>query len=111
MYKREATEYDTDYVKKYDEDLNTALIFVRRSSLAPANHLTCSHRRVSSAFVIDVHSNLQPDPNEQSAALLPLSSSLSISLPSPAKLLPPHLFRKIHRARPSLPPASCMQVF
>ena len=25
---------------------------------------------VSSAFVIDVHSNLQPDPNEQSAALL-----------------------------------------
>ena len=30
MYKREATEYDTDYVKKYDEDLNTTLIFVRR---------------------------------------------------------------------------------
>jgi len=29
MYKREATEYDTDYVKKYDEDLNTTLIFVR----------------------------------------------------------------------------------
>jgi len=32
MYKREATEYDTDYVKKYDEDLNATLIFVRRSS-------------------------------------------------------------------------------
>jgi len=32
MYKREATEYDADYVKKYDEDLNTTLIFVRRSS-------------------------------------------------------------------------------
>jgi len=31
MYKREATEYDMDYVKKYDEDLNTTLIFVRRS--------------------------------------------------------------------------------
>jgi len=30
MYKREATEYDTDYVKKYDEDLNTTLIFVSR---------------------------------------------------------------------------------
>ena len=30
MYKREATEYDIDYVKKYDEDLNTTLIFVRR---------------------------------------------------------------------------------
>ena len=32
MYKREATEYDIDYVKKYDEDLNTTLIFVRRPS-------------------------------------------------------------------------------
>ena len=31
MYRREATEYDMDYVKKYDEDLNTTLIFVRRS--------------------------------------------------------------------------------
>jgi len=30
MYKREATEYDVDYVKKYDEDLNITLIFVRR---------------------------------------------------------------------------------
>jgi hypothetical protein len=30
IYKREATEYDMDYVKKYDEDLNTTLIFVRR---------------------------------------------------------------------------------
>ena len=28
MYKKEAVEYDTDYVKKYDEDLNTTLIFV-----------------------------------------------------------------------------------
>jgi len=31
MHKRESTEYDMDYVKKYDEDLNTTLIFVRRS--------------------------------------------------------------------------------
>ena len=30
VYKREAFEYDVDYVKKYDEDLNTTLIFVRR---------------------------------------------------------------------------------
>ena len=28
MYKREATEYDTEYVQNYDEDLNTTLIFV-----------------------------------------------------------------------------------
>ena len=27
-YKREADEYDKDFIKKYDEDLNTTLIFV-----------------------------------------------------------------------------------
>ena len=30
MYKWEAFEHDTDYVKKYDEDLNTNLIFASR---------------------------------------------------------------------------------
>ena len=29
IYKQEATEYDTEYMKKYNEDLNTTLIFVR----------------------------------------------------------------------------------
>ena len=29
IYKRVSTEYDTSYVKKHDEDLNTTLIFVR----------------------------------------------------------------------------------
>ena len=79
VYKREATEYDTDYVKKYDEDLNTTLIFVRSlspvcpdrdslsNSLSPQAGLFSA---VSSAFVIDVQSKLEPDPNEQSAALL-----------------------------------------
>ena len=37
MYKREATEYDTDYIKKCDKELNITLIFVRRSSFI------CSH--------------------------------------------------------------------
>lgn len=36
MYKKEAGQYDADYVKKYDDDLNTTLIFVRRPSLALA---------------------------------------------------------------------------
>jgi len=74
MYKKVATEYDTDYVKKYDEDLNTTLIFVCRLSFSLVKYLTCSQAglfsAVSSAFVIDVHSNLQPDPNKQSAAIL-----------------------------------------
>jgi len=28
MYKRETMEYDTEYMQKHDEDLNTTLIFV-----------------------------------------------------------------------------------
>ena len=28
MYKRETVEYDTEYMQKYNEDLNTTLIFV-----------------------------------------------------------------------------------
>ena len=31
MYKRESVEYDTEYMQKYNEDLNTTLIFVRLS--------------------------------------------------------------------------------
>jgi len=29
VYKRETMEYDTDYMKNHNEDLNTTLIFVR----------------------------------------------------------------------------------
>jgi hypothetical protein len=29
MYKRETTDYDTEYMAKHNEDLNTTLIFVR----------------------------------------------------------------------------------
>ena len=29
MYRRETMEYDTEYMQKYNEDLNTTLIFVR----------------------------------------------------------------------------------
>jgi len=42
MYKKEATEYDVDYIEKYDGDLNTTLIFVRRLLLALAAQLTPS---------------------------------------------------------------------
>ena len=28
VYRKEAAEFDKDYVQKYDEDLNTTLIFV-----------------------------------------------------------------------------------
>ena len=29
LYKKESDEYDRDFIKKYEEDLNTTLIFVR----------------------------------------------------------------------------------
>lgn len=48
MCKREATEYDIEYVKEYDEDLNTIPIFVRCSSSVPVNYLTRSCRRACS---------------------------------------------------------------
>jgi len=34
MYKRETMEYDTDYMQKHNEDLNTTLIFVRSCILS-----------------------------------------------------------------------------
>ena len=76
MYKREATEYDVAYVKKYDEDLNTTLIFVRRLPCAPATETPHQipqaglFSAVSSAFIVDIHSKLQPDPSDQSVVLL-----------------------------------------
>ena len=62
MYKREATEYNTDYVKKYDEDLNTTLIFVRRLLCALVGYLTWSRRRVFSLPSAQ-HSSLTPIPS------------------------------------------------
>ena len=35
MYRREAGEFDRDYANKYDEDLNTSLIFVSHIILIP----------------------------------------------------------------------------
>ena len=69
-YNREASEFDVEYVRKYDEDLNTTLIFVRHLPCAPANHLTSLFSAVSSAFIIDIYKQLQPDPSDQSVALL-----------------------------------------
>lgn len=78
-YRRESNEFDREYVGKYDEDLNTCLIFV--CAVLPflfANHPNCRllvnqaglFSAVSSAFIVDVQSNLQPDPNEMTAAYM-----------------------------------------
>ena len=53
VYRREAAEFDRDYVQKYDEDLNTTLIFVSvqfgrvQSTLTlAANRPVCSPQSV-----------------------------------------------------------------
>jgi len=38
LYRREAEEYDRDFIKKYDEDLNTTLIFVSLADLSGHTH-------------------------------------------------------------------------
>ena len=77
MYKRETTEYDTEYMKKYNEDLNTTLIF---AGFLPFPPRACHSAdlilqaglfsAVSSAFIIDVQSKLGPDSSERSEAYL-----------------------------------------
>ncbi|KAF9644475.1 hypothetical protein BDM02DRAFT_3079018, partial [Thelephora ganbajun] len=57
-YRKEAEEYDKEFMKKHDEDLNTTLIFAGLFSA------------VASAFTVQIQSRLQPDPNEETAALL-----------------------------------------
>ena len=115
MYKREATEYDTDYVKKYDEDLNTTLIFVCCISSDPAIHLTRSHRRVCSLPSAPLSSSMSirtSNPIQTSNLRLSSvpSSSLSISPPSPVRSLPFHLFNNTRRARLSPSAVSYMRV-
>ena len=39
-YNEEASEFDVEYIKKYDEDLNTTLIFVCHLLCVPINDLT-----------------------------------------------------------------------
>ena len=61
-------------MKKYDEDLNTTLIFVRRGSRSGAPVLIWItgglFSAVTSTFIIEVNSELQKDPNDGTAALL-----------------------------------------
>ena len=116
MYKREATEYDTDYVKKYDEDLNTTLIFVRCISSAPAIYLTSHiHRRVCSLPSAQLSSSTSTQTSNPIPTSNPLpssvpSSSLSISPPSLVRLPPSHLSSNRRRARSSPSPVSCTRV-
>jgi hypothetical protein len=73
-YHKEAEEYDKEFMKKYDEDLNTTLIFVSfvlsSGVHAPTRSQAGLFSAVASAFIIQVQSQVQPDPNDETAALL-----------------------------------------
>jgi hypothetical protein len=61
-------------MKKYDEDLNTTLIFVSPVWCSGARVLTPLQAglfsAVTSAFIIEANSELKPDPGDETAALL-----------------------------------------
>jgi hypothetical protein len=73
-YHKEAEEYDKEFMKQYDEDLNTTLIFVGFVRCSVMHMLTCVQAglfsAVASAFIIEINSELKPDPNDKTAALL-----------------------------------------
>ena len=48
MYRREAEEYDREFIKKYDEDLNTTLIFVSFFMLLTCGCADSAYRLVCS---------------------------------------------------------------
>jgi hypothetical protein len=77
-YRKVAEEYDKEFLKKHDENLNTTLIFVRSTCTLGFNHRLLTKETgwlfsaVTSAFIIQFDSKLQPDPNDETASLLRL---------------------------------------
>ena len=73
-YRKVAEEYDKEFLKKYDEDLNTTLIFVSLVSNFTECVLTISQAglfsAVASAFIIQVDPQLKPNSGDETAALL-----------------------------------------
>ena len=104
MYKRESAEYDTDYVKKYDEDLNTTLIFVCYSSSYLTNYLIHSCRLAFSLQSAPPLSSMSirtsgPIPTNNPPPFFVPFSSLSTNPPFSARPPPFHPLRKAQRAR------------
>jgi len=84
-FQRKMEEHDRDFERRYDEDLNTTLIFVsaqyphvRGGTSRIARDLTLTttfvqsglFSAVTSAFIIDVQSDLKPDYEEMNNTLL-----------------------------------------
>ena len=99
MYKKESAEYDTEFVKKYDEDLNTTLIFVRCPPSYLANHLIDPCRLVCSLLSAPPLSSTSSRisgtfPTNKPVPSSLQSSSLKTHPPFPARSSP---FRKLRK--------------
>ena len=74
IYREAAAGYDVDYVRRRNEDLSITLILVSSPGFLTVSHLMHSQAglfsAVSSAFVVDLNSKLEPDPSHESAMLL-----------------------------------------
>jgi len=77
-YRKEAEDYDKDFMKKYDEDLNTTLVFVGYPHSPGARVLTWASGRsvlrrhwcLHYTGPPSAHPQLQPDSTDEAAALL-----------------------------------------
>ncbi|KAJ7847512.1 hypothetical protein B0H14DRAFT_3867493 [Mycena olivaceomarginata] len=86
LYNTIADEHDKEFVEKYITDLDTSLIFAGLFSA------------ISSAFIIQIQPELQPDPNDTNQALMrilihavnsTMFSGADLSIPT--SFTPPHL--------------------
>jgi len=115
MYKRETMEYDTEYMQKHNEDLNTTLIFVRVwiSELVTAR-VDHNSRPVCSPQSAPPSSSTSSPSSSQTLANGPKptserSSSASTD-PFPQTRIPPLLRHgMVHPKRSSQPLTSCTQ--
>jgi len=77
VYSKKSGEFDRSYVKKHDDDLNTSLIFVsclifvlRAENTKHRGMQAGLFSAVSSAFITNIQSKLEPDPNEMTATYM-----------------------------------------
>ena len=113
MYKRETVEYDTEYMQKYSEDLNTALIFVSFCVLLSPYHVNHIFRPVCSPPSAPPSSSTSSPSSSQTS---PMSTFGPFSSTSTDPLLQAESLQVLQRGmaplqRLSRPRISCTQAF
>ena len=95
VYQKEATEYDTNFVKRYEENLSITLIFVspvpaKNRALYLFRNKTGLFSGICSTFVARIQQKLAPDPGERSLEYLQaILKTLQNSNPGPDTTPPP----------------------